>query len=71
MPKANQPSLREQLKTLEALLAYFDQEDFELEAGTEKYAEAVALIRQLSAQIKDVELTIDNKRQELDALLEN
>ena len=49
-------TIREQLKELEAIAAWFEQEsDFDVEEGLKKVKEGAALVKKLKERIKEVE----------------
>ena len=59
-------TIREQLKELEAIAAWFEKEsDFDVEEGLQKVKEGAALVKKLKDRIKAVE----NEFQELEGEL--
>lgn len=57
-------TIREQLKELEAIAAWFEKEsDFDVEEGLKKVKEGAALVKKLKDRIKEVE----NEFHELEA----
>jgi exonuclease VII small subunit len=61
-------TIREQLKELEDIAAWFEKEsDFDVEEGLKKVKEGAALVKKLKDRIKAVE----NEFQELEADLTN
>ena len=61
-------TIREQLKELEAIAAWFEKEsDFDVEEGLQKVKEGAVLVKKLKDRIQEVE----NEFQELKADLSN
>ena len=62
-PSAQQPgqqsnadnrSLREQMEQLEDILAWFDSDEFELEAALERYQQAVRVAEQIDQRLREI-----------------
>lgn len=64
----SQDTIRTQLKKLEEIAAWFEQEeDFDVEEGLKKVKEGAELVKKLKARIKEVE----NEFRELEADLKS
>ncbi len=62
-PSASQPdqqsnadnrSLREQMEQLEEILAWFDSDEFELEAAVERYQQAARVAEQIDQRLREI-----------------
>lgn len=62
-PSASQPdqqsnadnrSLREQMEQLEEILAWFDSDEFELEAAVERYQQATRVAEQIDQRLREI-----------------
>lgn len=59
MSKNNQPTIEEKIATLEKLVAWFDSDDFVLEAALVKYDEAQKLAAEIEQDIAKLRNTIE------------
>jgi len=57
------------LARLEKIIAYFDDENFDLDKGMTQYDEAVELAKKISQKIAGYELKIEDKRKALEQAL--
>lgn len=53
------------LDKLEKIIAYFDDEHFDLDKGMTQYDEAVKLVEKISQKVAGYEVQIEEKRQAL------
>lgn len=62
--KSEPVSLNQKLARLDELLAWFERDDFEVEAALEKYQEAMQLSEDIKAQLADVkhQITVLDKK---------
>ena len=51
---ADNPSLREQMEQLEEILAWFDSDEFELEAAVERYQQAARVAEQIDQRLTEI-----------------
>lgn len=51
---ADNRSLREQMKQLEEILAWFDSDEFELEAAVERYQQAARVAEQIDQRLTEI-----------------
>lgn len=51
---ADNPSLREQMEQLEEILAWFDSDEFELEAAVERYQQAARVAEQIDRRLTEI-----------------
>lgn len=51
---ADNPSLREQMEQLEEILAWFDSDEFELEAAVERYQQAARVAEQIDQRLREI-----------------
>ncbi len=51
---ADNPSLREQMEQLEEILAWFDSDEFELEAAVERYQRAARVAEQIDQRLTEI-----------------
>ena len=51
---ADNRSLREQMKQLEEILAWFDSDEFELEAAVERYQQAARVAEQIDQRLREI-----------------
>lgn len=47
-------SLREQMEQLEEILAWFDSDEFELEAAVERYQQAARVAEQIDQRLREI-----------------
>ncbi len=64
--KQNKPSLSEQLRTLDELIAWFDQPDFDLDVALTKFDEGVQLVEALEQRLQKLENNITVLKQRFD-----
>ena len=51
---ADNRSLREQMEQLEEILAWFDSDEFELEAAVERYQQAARVAEQIDQRLREI-----------------
>lgn len=51
---ADSHSLREQMEQLEEILAWFDSDEFELEAAVERYQQAARVAEQIDQRLREI-----------------
>lgn len=51
---ADNRSLREQMEQLEEILAWFDSDEFELEAAVERYQQATRVAEQIDQRLREI-----------------
>ena len=51
---ADNHSLREQMEQLEEILAWFDSDEFELEAAVERYQQAARVAEQIDQRLREI-----------------
>ena len=51
---ADNRSLREQMEQLEEILAWFDNDEFELEAAVERYQQAARVAEQIDQRLREI-----------------
>ena len=51
---ADNPSLREQMEQLEEILAWFDSDEFELEAAVERYQQAARVAEHIDQRLTEI-----------------
>lgn len=51
---ADNPSLRAQMEQLEEILAWFDSDEFELEAALERYQQAARVAEQIDQRLREI-----------------
>lgn len=65
--KTDSKNLSESLKKLSEITEWFDnQEEIDVEVGLEKVKEAVSLIKESKARLKDIENEFEEIRKEVD-----
>ena len=52
--QTSNPSLREQMEQLEEILAWFDSDEFELEAAVERYQQAARVAEQIDQRLTEI-----------------
>lgn len=57
MSKAHEPTLSQQLAQLDEIVAWFEQDDFDMEAAIAKFEQGSALAESIRARLA----TLDNK----------
>ncbi len=62
-------TLAETIKQLDQIVAYFEDENFDLEQGIAKFDEATELIKAVSEQLQGMELKIEEKKKTLETIL--
>ena len=71
MAKINKESLGEQLKKLQQIVDWFDdQEEVDVEKGLEKVKEGAGLIKESKKRLKELENEFEEVRKDLDSALE-
>ena len=55
----NKPTIEQKIATLEAMVAWFDSEDFVLEAALEKYEKAQKLADEIQQELYQLKNTIE------------
>lgn len=63
----NDPSLTDQLRQLDELTKWFDQDDFDLDEALKKFDDGVALTEQIETRLKKLENKITILKQRFDA----
>jgi exodeoxyribonuclease VII small subunit len=64
-------SIEQSIEKLQQIVAYFDQEDFDLDEGMKRYDEAIGLVTDVSDKIRGYRQQITDKRAALEAALNN
>lgn len=60
------PNIREKMAQLDELLAWFDSDDFELEAAAAKFAEAEQLAQAIEQDLMEIKNTVTVVSQRFD-----
>lgn len=63
----NNATIQDKMETLRKLVAWFDSEDFSLEASVEKFKEAQALANQIEEELTDLKNDIAVVKQSFEA----
>jgi exodeoxyribonuclease VII small subunit len=66
MSKSESKSLQDQLRELDELLMWFEQEDFDLEEALKKYEGGMDLINTIQERLKGVENKVEVLKQRFD-----
>lgn len=66
MPKANEATLSQQLAQLDDIVAWFEQDDFDMEAAIAKFEEGSALAGSIRSKLATLENKITVLKQSFD-----
>lgn len=66
MSEKSSKSLQTQLSELDELLAWFEQDDFDVEAALQKYEAGMKLITEISDRLKNVENKVEVLKKRFD-----
>jgi exodeoxyribonuclease VII small subunit len=66
MSEKSSKSLQTQLSELDELLAWFEQDDFDVEAALQKYEDGMKLIGDISDRLKNVENKVEVLKKRFD-----
>jgi exodeoxyribonuclease VII small subunit len=70
MSAKNEPSLKDQLNQLDELIAWFDQEDFDLDEALKKFDQGVKLAEDIKSRLSKLENKITVLKERFDRTTE-